>query len=97
GLWQRNKGLALRSMMELSIFPDEILRALVSPLDRQERVRLIFQLAENLSVVPNPIDAARMLVDTISALARVERDAEVLYRATELLETWANTYGAGDC
>jgi len=91
GLWEQNKALTLRSMMELTIFPDQSLLELAGRLGREDRLRLMFQLEENLEHTSSDLDRVRMLIDTISALIRVEKDCEVIYNCVRLLD-WHNLH-----
>ena len=96
-LWDQNKGLALRSMMELAEFPQPILTELVNNLKREDRVRLIAELEDNLSTIVSSLDKVRTLLDTSAALFRVERDCEVLCRCVGLLEAFAVQFDSAEC
>ncbi|HEY3412816.1 MAG TPA: SUMF1/EgtB/PvdO family nonheme iron enzyme [Armatimonadota bacterium] len=96
-LWEQNKGLALRSMMELTVFPETILSELVNGLKRDDRVRLIAELEDSLAAIPSPLDKVRTLLDTSGALLKVERDCEVIYGCVILLERFAELYNSAEC
>lgn len=99
GIWKENKGLALRAMMELPIFPSELLDNLITKLDQPERLRLVFQLKENVDTQAstNELDARRMLLDTLSALLRVRNNCQVVYECTQLLEAYSEILNCTEC
>lgn len=97
GLWQWNKGLALRAMMELVLFPQSILTELISSLDKPERLRVVLQLRENVQLSRTALEARRMLVDTLSSLFRVEKDCEVIFESISLLEGYGTSNECPEC
>lgn len=93
-IWNRNKGLALRAMNELDIFPDEILTKLIKKLEQPDRLRIVHQLRENIkSLGDNLLEAKRLLLDTLGALLKVEKDCEVIYESIKLLEFYHKLWG----
>lgn len=85
-LWKRNKGLTLRSMMELPLFPDETLSNLISTLNTVDRLRIIQQLNDNIRNQEKSIDAKQFLLDTLGSLLKVEKDCNVIFESIHLLE-----------
>jgi hypothetical protein len=86
GVWGRNRGLALRSLAELPVFPEQLLRELVFGLDRGERVRLVFEVIDTAKKSTSRTEQRRILLDSLSALLRVETDCEVIYNCVLALE-----------
>lgn len=86
GIWERNRGLALRALMELPDFPEPIVRDLVLNLDRADRVRLAHEIIGTAAKSGNIKQQRRILLDSISALLRVEKDCEVIYYCVKALE-----------
>jgi len=86
GIWGRNRGLALRSITELPVFPEQLLRELVYGLDRGERVRLVLEVIDTAKKSTSRMEQRRVLVDSVSALVRVEKDCEVIYSCIVALE-----------
>ena len=85
GIWKTNKGLALRCMMEVEKFPEGVLSNLFNQIDKQERVAVVRKLRDDLGTISSPLDAKRVLLDTLTALLRVERDCEVIFYSLDLL------------
>lgn len=98
-LWKINKGLTLRSMTELPIFPDELLSKLISDLDSIDRLRVIQQLKDNIENISNidsqesKLEPKRLLIDTLGSLLKVEKDCYVIYESIKLLEHYYNEWG----
>ena len=78
-IWERNRGLALRSLTELPQFPEALLRKLVDELDRGERVRISHEIIGAVNRAASSTERKRILLDSASALLRVETDCEVIY------------------
>ena len=99
GLWNENKGLTLRAMMDLKDFPHTLLENLIGDLSRQERLRLVYQLEDTVHTlaVREELEAKRMLLDTVSALFRIEKDSQVIFECIRLLEDFAREYNCQDC
>lgn len=93
GIWKNNKGLALRCMMELEEFPQEILSGLFANIEKFERLSVIRKLREDIYTITSPLDARRILLDTLTALLRVEKDCEVIYHSVDLLEQYSQRQG----
>lgn len=91
-LWKKNKGLTLRAMMELPIFPDDLLAKLIGALDTIDRLRVIQQLKDNLDNQKNISDSKRLLLDTLGALLKVEKECQVIYHSIKLLEEYFNLW-----
>lgn len=98
GIWKRNKGLALRCMMELPSFPHKILDRLVSQLDKQERLGVINKIREDINELRSVLDAKKLLIDTLTALLRIEKDCEVLYHSFDTLQEFSEKHkGLPEC
>ncbi len=95
GIWKNNKGLALRCMMEVEKFPSGILESLFGKIEKQERLSVVRKLRDDIRVIASRLDSKRILLDTLTALLRVEKDCEVIYNAVELLGEYARENG--DC
>lgn len=94
GIWKNNKGLALRCMMEVETFPEGILSTLFNDIDKQERLSVVRKLREDINIISSPLDARRVLLDTLTALLRVEKDCEVIFYSIELLSNYSQQQGS---
>lgn len=92
-IWERNRGLALRSLVELPDFPEDLLRTLVGGLARDERVRLSHEIIHASRRAGSRPEEKRTLLDSFSALLRVENDCEVIYNCVVAL----CDFGDPDC
>lgn len=88
GVWERNRGLTLRALMDLPVFPESIVRDLVLKLDRTDRVRLAHEIIRTAEKSENRTKQRRTLLDSISALLKVEKDCEVIFHCIAALEIW---------
>lgn len=95
-LWKRNRGLTLRAMSELEIFPDKILEQLLNKLKQAERLRIIQQLEQEINSNSNDLESKRKILDTLGALLKVEKDCQIIYEAISLLEDSYNKWGDSD-
>ena len=84
-IWNRNRGLALRSLTELPEFPDQLLRNLLDGLERDGRVRLSHEIIDAARRTGSRRERKRILLDSCSALLRVETDCEVIYNCVVAL------------
>lgn len=91
GIWKNNKGLALRCMMEVEKFPVEILTTLFKGIEKQERISVVRKLRDDINTISSQLDAKRILLDTLTALLRVEKDCEVIFNAIELLTDYSRS------
>jgi len=78
-IWDRNRGLALRALTELPQFPEELLRRLIDGLEREERVRLSYEIIGAANRAASSAERKRILIDSVTAIFRVETDCEVIY------------------
>lgn len=86
GIWERNKTLALRCMHELPDFPVSILENIYLSIDKNEKLSLINSLRSTVKFCRCEMEAKRMVLDTVSAIAKVEKDCEVIFSLVSLLE-----------
>jgi len=87
GIWERNRGLALRSLNEREAFPSSLLSELCRSLSVDDRIALLLQLRDSLKWSSNnALKQKRMIVDTLSSILRVERNCRVLYECMIMLE-----------
>jgi len=92
GIWKNNIGLALRCMMEVEKFPEEILSLLFNGIDKQERLTVIRKLRDDIYTISSTLDSKRILLDTLNALLRIEKDCEVIFHSIELLNEYTKTH-----
>lgn len=87
GIWDRNRGLALRSLNERETFPSEVLIGLYSPLYVEQRLEVISQLRASVRLSQgNSLKQKRLIVDTLSSILKVEKNCHVLYECLSLLD-----------
>lgn len=96
-LWERNRGLTLRTMTELPEFPDTLLKELIGGLDERGRAQLVSELERNASKINDPLEAKRTLIDTLTPLLLVERDCGVLFECFSVLERFAENAACPEC
>jgi len=90
-IWERNPTLALRAMTETQEFPDKSLEHLYSKSDYAEKTRIIQELRSTLSRIATDREKERILLDTVSAIVRIETDCEILFQLIGLLRNSGST------
>lgn len=94
-LWERNPTLALRSMTETEKFPDRILESLYSLSSLPEKIRILEELRLSVKRAATQKEKNRILIDTVAAIIKVEKNCEILYHLITFLRE-ANSSEAND-